>query len=110
MSPLLRRALICRRSLVWACGILLLVVAQACVAPGGVYDEGASVSYGVGFYEPYGYEYGGWGPGYRVGPPRGGERRPDHRAHPPAYRPAPSGRPMPSIPNRSRQSPQPRRR
>ncbi|MFZ1545974.1 MAG: hypothetical protein WAT12_02585, partial [Candidatus Nitrotoga sp.] len=60
---------------------------------------------GLGYYEPsYGVAYGGWGPGYRVGPPlRDGVRRPDHgrnHAPPHTYRPAPTSHPMPSIPTR----------
>lgn len=84
----------------------------ACVAAGG-YDRGASVGYGVDFYEPYGYDYGGWGPGYRVGPPRresdrGGRgeargRDEGHAAPHPAYRPAPPSRSMPSLPTHSRE-------
>jgi hypothetical protein len=68
---------------------------------GAAYDTGA-VGYGVDFYEPYGYEYGGWRGGYRVGPPRrGGDRLPERRdpgtSHP--YRPAAPSRSMPSIPS-----------
>jgi hypothetical protein len=75
----------------------------------------SSVGYDGGYYEPYGYDYGGWGVGYRVGPSRCCEHRDDHhddhRDHPvgqgrggrqPAYRPAPQGRSAPSIPGRSR--------
>jgi hypothetical protein len=101
-----------------ALGAVLLTVVQGCVVGGGgyydgdgYYDGGAEVSYGADFYEPYGYDYGGWGPGYRVGPFRGGEhhdRGGDH--HPdrgggrgaPAYRPAAPSRSMPSIPSHSR--------
>jgi hypothetical protein len=75
-----------------------------CVAGAG-YDDGAvGVSYSADFYEPFGYDYGGWGPGYRVGPPNRGYSRPEPRAGraPQAYRSAPASRPMPSIPNRSR--------
>ena len=82
----------------------------------GVGVEG-SVGYDGGYYEPYGYDYGGWGAGYRVGPSRCCEHRDDHhdravdRGHPvdrghvgrsPAYHPAPAGRPAPSIPGRPR--------
>ena len=74
----------------------------------GVGVEG-SVGYDGGYYEPYGYDYGGWGAGYRVGPGRCCDRRDDHhdvgRGHAgraPAYRPAPAGRSAPSIPSRSR--------
>jgi hypothetical protein len=92
------------------------------------YGGGAEFGYGVDYYEPYGYDYRGWGRGYPVAPPlrsygyrdREGEhdrgrdrdhdrehgqpqRRPSPRlANPPAYHPAPSGRPMPSIPSQPR--------
>jgi hypothetical protein len=78
---------------------------------GSQYEGGAVVGYGVDFYEPYGYEYGGWGRGYRVGPPgRGRDIHPDagrpgdaHRGGGrPAYHPAPSGHAMPSIPTAPR--------
>jgi hypothetical protein len=84
---------------------LFAVLLSGCVVPvGGGYDEGGvSVGLGVDYYEPYGGFYGGWGPGYRVAPFRGGgERREDFRAggstH--AFRSAPAGRSMPSIPSR----------
>jgi hypothetical protein len=83
----------------------LLTVLQGCVVGGGgYYDDGAEVSYGADFYEPYGYDYGGWGPGYRVGPFRGGDHRPDRGGGrgAPAYRPAAPSRSMPSIPSHSR--------
>ena len=76
----------------------------------GVGVEG-SVGYDGGYYEPYGYDYGGWGVGYRVGPGRCCDHRDDRHDHPvgggrvghaPAYRPAPAGRSAPSIPGRSR--------
>jgi hypothetical protein len=81
-----------------------------CVVGGGYDgDVGVGVGYGVGFYEPGGYDYGGWGPGYAVGPPRRGfdRGRPDshpapHPAPHPAYRPAPTSRPMPSLPSHPR--------
>jgi hypothetical protein len=96
-----------KRWLRCAFGIAVLTLLQACVAGGGGYYEGggAEVSYGADFYEPYGYEYGGWGPRYWVGPPRGGDHRPDHDhrgGSPPAYRPAEPSRSMPSIPSRQR--------
>jgi hypothetical protein len=78
----------------------------------GVGVEG-SVGYDGGYYAPYGYDYGGWGAGYRVGPGRCCDHRDDHHddhhdvgrgraGHAPAYRPAPAGRSAPSIPGRSR--------
>ena len=73
-----------------AVGLLVLVVLTACIA-GGYGGEGyGSVGYvGGDYYVPGGYEYGGWGSGYRVGPPRGG----DHPAR---------GRAAPSIPHGAR--------
>jgi hypothetical protein len=89
-------------------GAMLLTMLCSCEVT-GVGVEG-SVGYDGGYYEPYGYDYGGWGGAYRVGPGRGGERRDDHHddhrgggrvGHAPAYRPAPAGRSAPSIPGRS---------
>ena len=80
-----------------ASGLIVTLVAaiQGCAVYGGdgyAYDE----DYGVGFYEPYGYYYGGWGGGYHVGPWREGHEhdrgdRGEHGGH----------RSMPSIPMRS---------
>lgn len=92
---------------------LALLSAAACTVTGvGVGYEG---DYGGGFYEPYGYEYGGWAPGYSVGPPRFGDRRPPGpgRAYRAGrggpgpnggrpFRAAPPSRPMPGIPGRPR--------
>lgn len=52
--------------------IFAAILLTGCVAAG--YDDGVGVNVGYvgGFYEPWGYDYGGWGRGYRVGPPRGG--------------------------------------
>jgi hypothetical protein len=58
-----------RRWRVTALCLLALLTIAACVATG--YDGDVGVGYVGGYYEPGGYEYGGWGPGYRVGPPRG---------------------------------------
>lgn len=60
-----------KRSLIGAVLAAAMAV-SACVG----YGYGGSVGYAGpaydgGFYEPYGYDYGGWGGGYRVGPPRG---------------------------------------
>jgi hypothetical protein len=62
------------------------------------------VGYAGGYYEPYGYDYGGWGRGYYVAPGRGLDHRDDHRGggRAPAYRPAPAGRSAPSLPHGSR--------
>jgi hypothetical protein len=87
-----------RYSSLSALGFLLLTAFAGCVVPGGGYDQGVGVSYGVGFSEPIGYDYGGWGPGYRVGPPpRGGWGRPQG-SPPHSYRAAPASRQAPSIP------------
>lgn len=61
---------------------LIAILASGCVVPEGGYGY---AGYGIDYYEPYGVPYGGWGPGYRVAPYRGGE----HHA-------------MPSIPSGSR--------
>ena len=83
-----------------AAGVALVAAFTGCVVAGGSYDETVGVSYGVGFYEPWGYDYGGWGPGYRVGPPRGGERYRERTGRP--YHTARSGRSTPSIPTHTR--------
>lgn len=70
-----------------AVGLFALLALTACLVAG--YGGGVDVGYAGGFYEPGGYEYGGWGPGYRVGPPRGGVH-PEH------------GRAAPSIPHGAR--------
>jgi hypothetical protein len=87
-------------------GAMASLMLCACAVT-GVGVEG-SVGYDGGYYEPYGYDYGGWGVGYRVGPGRCCDHRDDHpgdrghAGHAPAYRPAPAGRSAPSIPGRSR--------
>lgn len=100
--------IIARRWKVRALGLLLLGSLSACTVGG----EG----YVGGVYEPAGSDYGGWGPGYYVAPPRRGERHDEHRGErggerrsepakqpsPHAYRPAPPSRPAPSIPSRPR--------
>lgn len=65
----------------------LLIIMSACVGVG----YGGSVGYVGGVYEPGGYDYGGWGGAYRVGPPRGGPRGGGG-----------GGRHAPSIPNAPR--------
>jgi len=86
---------IIRRWGVRALGLALLTVLSACLVP----DAG----YVGGVYEPVGSDYGGWGPGYYVGPSRHGERGHEHSS-PRAYRPAPPSRPAPSIPTRPHDS------
>jgi hypothetical protein len=91
------------RCLVLAFGIATLMVLLAgCILPGGGvgYDDGGGI--GAAYYEPFGVEYGGWGPGYQVAPFRGGGHRPTgggghSSAH--AYRSAPASRSMPSLPS-----------
>jgi hypothetical protein len=95
-----------------ALGVCGLIALQACVGGGVAYEGGG---YGVDYYEPYGYVYGDWGPGYYVGPYRRGWHhdgghddhgpgvRPGPRPRPPRpFRPAAPGRAMPSIPSRHR--------
>lgn len=84
---------------------LCAVVASGCVVPAGGYGYGGGAGYAVGYYEPSGVDYGGWGPGYQVAPYRGGGHRPvvsGGRASPHAYRAAPASRAMPSIPSAAR--------
>ena|ERR1700733_9913225 len=87
-----------RNSSLGMLGFILLTAFAGCIVPGGGYDEGPSVSYGVGIYEPAGYDYGGWGPGYRVGPPPRGDR--DRRDGPPrSQQDGHQSRQAPSIPH-----------
>jgi hypothetical protein len=84
-------------------GALALATLNACAVTGVGVDGSVGVGYVGGYYEPYGYEYGGWGPGYRVGPGRGGDRRGVGAPRGPhTYRSAPASRPTPSIPSRPR--------
>ena len=85
---------------VLAAGVVSLLVA-GCVASGGGYGYDAG-SFGPGYYEPYGVDYGGWDGGYRVGPVRGRGNYGGGRGGPHAYHGAPPSRPMPSIPSRPR--------
>jgi hypothetical protein len=82
---------------------LFTALSSGCVVPGDGYD--ARVGIGLDYYEPFGAVYGGWGPGYNVGPYRDGGHGPDRRggnSPPHAYRSAPASHSMPSIPSRSR--------
>lgn len=77
---------------------LFALLASGCVVPNGGY-------YDAGYYEPYGFNYGGWGPGYDVGPARARAFFGGHafgRGAPHAFRPAAATRAMPTIPSRSR--------
>jgi len=109
------------RLLAGGLGALIVTMLFACAVNGVGVDSTVGVGYVGGYYEPYGYDYGGWGGSYRVGPSRCCEHRDDrhdeHRddhhdnghadrgrgGHAPAYRPAPAGRSAPSIPGRSRE-------
>ncbi len=89
-------------------GCALLGLAACAVSGGGVAYDGytdVGVGYAGGFYEPYGYDYGGWGGRYHVGPPRGGARPEGHPGGGggrPVGHPGGGGRPAPSIPGRPR--------
>lgn len=81
-------------------GLLVLTMLGGCVVADGGYGPDVGVSYVGGYVEPAGYVYGGWGGGYHVGPPRGGERGAEHSSG--SYRAAPASHGAPSIPTRSR--------
>jgi hypothetical protein len=110
-----------QRCLAGALGAAISVaLLSGCVIDGGggyAYG-GGDVDVGVDYYQPVGgVVVGGWGPGYRVGPPpRGGDRPGPGGDHPPgnpgargvpggsgghAYRPAPPSHSAPSIPSHS---------
>jgi len=78
---------------------LCTVLSSGCVVGDG-YGYGGGVDVGVDYYDPVGIDFGGWGPGYRVGPSRGSDR-PAGRGGQHAYRAAPASRAMPSIPSHS---------
>jgi hypothetical protein len=102
------------RMLVGAAVALLVAGLSSCEVTGVGVDSDVGVGYSSGYYEPYGYDYGGWGGGYYVAPGRPGfdHRRDDHGGgdhhfghgggHAPAYRPAPPGRGAPSLPHGGR--------
>ncbi|MDR3682940.1 MAG: hypothetical protein P4L11_04345 [Geothrix sp.] len=93
-----------------ALAVLLLVVLCGCAFPEAGYGGSVAIDYGDDFgdgfgypgdfYEPYGYDYGGWGGGYQVGPPRYGDRRLERPGRP--FHAAPPSHRMPSIPSRPR--------
>jgi len=90
-----------KRWIVAGFGALALTILNACAVESvGVDGSVGYVGYDAGYYEPWGYEYGGWGGGYRVGPGRGGDRRGGHPSS--SYRGAPASRATPSIPHGSR--------
>jgi hypothetical protein len=81
---------------------LSIVVLSGCAVPDGGYG-GYDAGLGMNYYEPAGFAYGGWGPGYGVGPFRGGYSRGGggfHGAH--AFRAPAAGHRMPSIPGGGR--------
>ena len=99
---------------------VLLVLNTSWLAGCAVTDGGnayrTDVRIGLDYYDPWFGDYGGyggWGPGYRVGPPRQIMPRPDFdRGRPPrgGFRPAPGAHPIPSIPTRPHPGgPRPRR-
>ncbi len=87
-------------------GLFAALSSGCAVVPEGYgygYDSGVGI--GFDYYEPFGADYGGWAPGYRVAPFRGGDHRPQQAGNPArqhAYRGAPAAHAMPSIPSRSR--------
>jgi hypothetical protein len=86
----------------------------SCAATNGGYASSTDVHIGVDYYDPWFGDYGGWGPGYRVGPPRRIMPRPDFDGgrppHGAGYRPAPGAHPIPTIPSRPHpRGPRPRR-
>jgi hypothetical protein len=112
MNALRRPAIGC------ALGLFAAILSGCAVPYGGYgyYDGG--VDMGLDYYESDGGDYGGWEPGYYVGPFHGDGHRPGGGGHPhdggghppegggqthaPAYKPAPASHPAPSIPARSR--------
>jgi hypothetical protein len=74
------------------------VALSGCVGPDGGYGYGGDL--GVDYYEPYGFAYGGWPRDYHVGPyypnGHGFAGAGFHGQH--AFRPAPAGHAMPSLP------------
>lgn len=83
-----------------AAGAWTLLSAGCIMSDGGYgYDDGGYA--GPGYYDSFGVDYGGWGPGYHVAPYRGGDHRgggAGGHAGGPSYHPAPASRPVPSLP------------
>lgn len=84
-----------------------LIMGVACLAAAGCVVAGGGGGYGYDgglpgeYYQPAGFAYGGWGPGYNVGPYHGGGHYAGgyagHGGH--YYRPASGGgRGMPGLP------------
>ena len=100
-------AVVLSRSAIASLLALALVVAPGCAVGVGGYGDGYAdpVTIGVDYYAPFGVDYGGWGPGYRVGPYRGGGphmERAGGRPFPRGFWPAAAGRAVPSIPQHPR--------
>jgi hypothetical protein len=96
MNPELLRRL---ASALLFCPLLALPV--GCAVTGDGTNSVGVATFGLDYYEPFGYDYGGWGPGYAVGPFRGGGERIGRRGGPSSgqpFRSAGPGRSMPSIP------------
>ena len=59
-----------------ACAALLVGAVGGCALDGVGFDDSIGIDegfgYAGGYYDPYGYDYGGWGGGYLVGPPAWG--------------------------------------
>ncbi len=91
------------RALRWSAPVFVVglfsLLTSGCVVPGGGYGYQENVGFGLGYYEPVGVRYGGWGGGYSVGPVRGGVGYEQHGGHG-----APAPRSIPSIPSRERTS------
>jgi hypothetical protein len=89
----------------WLSVGLLVIALLGCTVTGGGLAYDGTVGVGLDYYEPLGFDYGGWGPDYGIGPYHDGGRRPDQgRGIAPghAFRPAPSSHSMPSIPSHAR--------
>ncbi len=96
----------CSTSAVVAGCFILLASGCAVTGEGGYGNSGdVTVSFRRDYYDPFGFDYGPWGPDYQVGPYRGGAQRPQRSAgNAPGrnYRPAPASHSVPSIPSRPR--------
>ena len=84
----------------------IMFLSSGCVATAdGGYAPNVTVGVGLDYYDQFGYDYGGWGPDYAVGPYRGGGARPRRGDGNPGhaaghgFRPAPPSHKTPSIPS-----------